>query len=199
MGVFAATIGGTVSTPLLSYMVGTTTVPTQPTPLAVFVGAVFRFAEVAVPGTEGVIRVEWLRPEKFDPEQPLQVSLIVGSDPPKEAVLKDGMFVDDEASNEPFITEEMKRLLPTFEGPLTTVFAPSDKVPLDQLLNSPNNEGFLSTVGDSASVGAGIGAVVGLVTAGPAGAAKGAAVGAALGTSFGIGFYIGEQIGEAIS
>jgi hypothetical protein len=217
MGILSATIGGSQANPLLTYSVGTTVKPTEPAPITFAPGDILRFVELSVPGSDGSIRIEWVPVPNFSTGIGLPVSMIIGTDPPKAAVLKGDRFVEDEASNEPLITDEMRQLLPKFEDPFKTVFAPKDgRAPLSDLLSSPDNEGFFGTVGDAVSVGVGLGATIGTAAATPsaaaatvaggpvaggavlaAGAAEGAALGAAAGALVGVGMYIGMQIAVA--
>src|SRR5690348_10301290 len=103
MGIFSATIGGSQGSPLLMYSVGTTVRPTDPAPITFAPGDTLRFVELSVPGSDGSIRVEWVPVPNFSTSIGLPVSIIIGTDPPKAAVLKDDRFVEDEASNEPLI------------------------------------------------------------------------------------------------
>jgi hypothetical protein len=198
MGIFSATIGGSQASPLLMYSLGTTVKPTEPAPITFAAGDMLRFVELSVPGVDGSIRIEWVPVPNFSTGIGLPVSLIIGTDPPKAAVLKGDRFVENEASDEPLMTDEMSHALMNFKGPFETVFAPKDgRTPPTAFFNSPDDESFAGTVGDYVSAWAGIGALGGAaagIPLGPpgivAGAARGGAVGAAAGALAGIAAYL---------
>jgi hypothetical protein len=162
-------------------------------------GTPSKFLEISGPEPGTTLHLVW-------PLQPGVVAATVGGgtgipatltigNRPRPAVISGAEIVGDEASDEPLLLPEDLDILQKLHDLTKTIFAPFEPVknPIEWHLGATSDdEGFISTVGDAVSAGAGAGALIGAgvgLFGGPVTVVVGATDGAALGAA--AGFVVG--------